>query len=358
MTHSRKISIVFLLVVIVTIAVFLFVPAKGVFKPAAFHPQRAPAFEGPLEANSLLQKGYYIGKGKMEGPEELAVGPDGKIYTGTADGYVKRFTLDGKIENFVQTGGRPVGLDFHPNGDLYVADAYLGLFRVTPNAEVTLVADGVDGVPFGGFIDGVEAGPDGYIYISLASRKYSLENYLFDILEAKPNGELLRYDPATEALTVLADALHFPNGIAYSPDGDFLLVAETSIYRVVRYWLKGEKAGTVDVFADNLPGFPDGISFDDEGNILISLSSKRSSQLDRMHAYPLLKNVFMKLPPLLAGDIERYALLIALSPGGEYLRSYHDPTGNVATVITAAIQHEGKILLGSFEDQQVLVIDK
>ena len=84
-------------------------------------------------------------------------------------------------------------------------------------------------------------------------------------LEARPWGRLIEYDPATNRARVLLDDLYFANGVAVSEDGSFVLVAETFRYRIRRYWLTGPRAGEDEVFADNLPGFPDGVSGDGRG---------------------------------------------------------------------------------------------
>jgi hypothetical protein len=61
---------------------------------------------------------------------------------------------------------------------------------------------------------------------------------------------------------VLLKDLYFANGVALSANEDFVLVNETYRYRISRYWLKGEQAGTQDVFIDNLPGLPDNLQAD------------------------------------------------------------------------------------------------
>ena len=64
----------------------------------------------------------------------------------------------------------------------------------------------------------------------------------------------------TKKVKTLIDGTYFGNGVVLSKDESFVLMTETTKYRVLRYWLKGEKAGQTEVFADNLPGFPNGIS--------------------------------------------------------------------------------------------------
>lgn len=51
-------------------------------------------------------------------------------------------------------------------------------------------------------------------------------------------------------------ACRYANGVALSPDESFVAVAETSQFRVMRFWLKGPKAGQTDVLLDATPGFP------------------------------------------------------------------------------------------------------
>lgn len=55
------------------------------------------------------------------------------------------------------------------------------------------------------------------------------------VLETNHRGRLLRYDVVKkEAKTLLAD-LYMANGLALSPEEDYILIAETSIARIVRY---------------------------------------------------------------------------------------------------------------------------
>ncbi|PRQ54849.1 putative strictosidine synthase [Rosa chinensis] len=68
----------------------------------------------------------------------------------------------------------------------------------------------------------------------------------------------MRYDPWTKNVTVLRDDLSFANGVALSKDGDFVLVTQTTAKNILRYWLRGPRANTVDIFFQ-LRGAPDNI---------------------------------------------------------------------------------------------------
>lgn len=63
-----------------------------------------------------------------------------------------------------------------------------------------------------------------------------------------------------------------------------------------RYWLKGPKQGTSDIFIDNLPGPPDGISIAEDGQTYwVTIYSKvgrllmQSWQLYGLHMLPLVE---------------------------------------------------------------------
>ena len=133
--------------------------------------------------------------------------------------------------------------------------------RVAPEhggGPVHIGSDGRDGVPFG-LPNDVEVASDGRIYFSDSSSVWGINESLYDLLEARPNGRLLRYDPKTGQSEVLLDGLYYANGVTLSKDEGFVLVNETFRYRITRYWLTGVRAGSSEVFIDNLPGFPDGI---------------------------------------------------------------------------------------------------
>ncbi len=72
---------------------------------------------------------------------------------------------------------------------------------------------------------------------------------------------------ATGKVDVLMTGLGFANGVALGSDDSFVLVNETFMFlTLLRYWLKGPKAGSHDVFVAGLPGFPDNIHLDESDN--------------------------------------------------------------------------------------------
>ena len=63
------------------------------------------------------------------------------------------------------------------------------------------------------------------------------------MIELNSLGRLLTFDPETGGVGVLLDSLYMPNGIALSPEEDFILLAETSIGRILRYAIIASEGG-------------------------------------------------------------------------------------------------------------------
>ena len=122
-----------------------------------------------------------------------------------------------------------------------------------------------------------------------------MHHYKGDIIEHSGTGRLFRRDPDGTLETVM-DGLHFANGVALDPQGDFVLVAETGMYRIVRLWLTGEKQGRSDVFAE-MPGFPDNLSTGPSGTIWCAVASSRNKLLDMLlDKPPALRKLVWNLP--------------------------------------------------------------
>lgn len=321
--------------------------------PAPWSPKPNPGFTGPFAANQALEAVERIGQGVAEGPEDVDVDAQGRIYGGFRDGRILRFSPDGKShEVFATTGGRPLGMDFDAAGNLYVADAMKGLLVITPDGKVEVVSTSSDGVPFK-FADDVDVGADGLVYFSDASFKFDLPNYAKDILEARPNGRLLVYDPTSKQTKTLAEGLYFANGVAVSPDASFVLVVETSRYTVRKVWLTGEKAGQSEVAIDNLPAFPDGISSNDRGTYWLALASPRQSAVDMLMPYAFLHSVVVRLPLWIQPAPERYGFFLGLDGNGKVLHNFQDPRPVSFSPVTSVEEDNGMLYLGSLEHDAI-----
>ncbi len=303
--------------------------------PLAYEPQATPTLEGPLAPNERLQSAQIVAAGQVDGPEDVEIDVEGRIYAGTADGWIVRVELDGGVTKFAKTGGRPLGLAFDALGNLIVADGVKGLLSIAPDKVITTLVTKADGIRLG-FTDDLDVAKDGTVYFSDASSKFGPGQYLYDMLEGRPNGRLLRYSPATKQVEVLLPELYFANGVALSQNEDFVLVNETYRYRVTRYWIRGERAGTSDIFIDNLPGYPDNITSNRRGMFWLALFTVRNNASDWLAPRPFAKQALSKLPSFLWPKPQPYAFVIKLNETGAILDSFQDPSGRHLHAVTSA----------------------
>ena len=319
--------------------------------PAAWTPPPAPSLDAPPYAGgpSLAGAERFSTLPFGQGPEDVAVDSLGRVYGGLLSGEILRYAPDGsQPEVFAHTGGRPLGLAWDSAGNLIVADAHQGLLSVDPQGQVTVLTTAAEGRPFG-ITDDVDVARDGKMYFSDASDKFSVGDYRSDLLEHRPHGRLLVYDPATGTTRVLLDSLYFANGVALSSDQQAVLVTETGAYRVQRYWIAGPRAGQHEVLIDNLPGFPDGISCNGRDRYWVALANPRNAALDAVLPYPFLRKVLDRLPLWLQPQEVRYGLLLGLNLEGQVVETRQDPAGTFAPV-TSVEEVGGMLYLGSLSD--------
>lgn len=339
-----------------TVAAVLWMLIPPPFPSNPYNPPKAPELP---PANEDLRAAHVFAQGQVIGAEDVAVDRAGRLYTGTADGRVARVTLrpDGTADvlTFARTGGRPFGLRFDPAGNLIVAVANKGLVSIDPTGKTTVLVSKVHGVPLG-FMNTLDIARDGKIYFSESAPGYSPTRYIDELLESRPRGRLLVYDPkAPEKVLVLLENLFFSNGVALTTDQRAVLVAETYAYRIRRYWLDGPKKGTWDVFAENLPGFPDNLTSDRRGGYWLALPTVRKALLDKIHPHPFLKEQLVKLPRALWPKAVPYGLVVVFDENGRIPRSLHDPGGKTVRGVTTARPAGDKIYLGSFEEEWLAV---
>ena len=103
----------------------------------------------------------------------MALDSAGRIYTGVKDGTIMRFSTPNSPPTvFSQLpAGRPLGLAFAANGDLYVAHVPAGLIRIQPDGRSEIVLDSVDNIPIR-YADDLDIARDGTVYLSDATTKF------------------------------------------------------------------------------------------------------------------------------------------------------------------------------------------
>jgi sugar lactone lactonase YvrE len=257
-----------------------------------------------------------------------------------------------KPENWVTTGGRPLGIRFDAAGNLIVADAFRGLLRVRPDGTVTVLATEADGQPIL-YANSVDVAADGKIYFSDSSTKFGASRWggtypasLLDILEHGAHGRLLVYDPVAGRATTLLAGLNFANGVAVAHDQSYVLVNETGTYRVLRHWIAGPRRGGTEPLIENLPGFPDNLSRGLEGRFWLALISPRNTLVDRLSGAPFARTMIQRLPAVVRPEAVAYGHVVAIDGTGRVLASLQDPDGGYR-LTTGATEADDHIYVGS-----------
>jgi sugar lactone lactonase YvrE len=202
----------------------------------------------------------------MSAPEVLVEGVvfgesprwhDGRLwFSDWGANQVIALNADGSHEVVVSVPSFPMCIDFLPDGRLLVVDsARRRLLRHEPDGSLVEHAD----------LSSVSSKPWNDIVVDQRGNAY-VNNIGFDF----PDGE---FTPGTVVVVTsdgtvvpVADDLAFPNGMAITPDGTTLIVAESYANRLTAFEIGRD--GALDnrrVWAETPDDHPDGICLDAEG---------------------------------------------------------------------------------------------
>ncbi len=351
MTAIKR-SLPFVLVLFAaTLLYLLFWPVP--ISPASWTPPAPPPLTGAYQQNSRLANVQRLSLGPGFAPEDVAFDSKGRIYAGLDDGRIIRLQPDGtQPEVFAETHGRPLGLKFDPTGNLIVADANKGLLAIDRDGSITTLTTDAEGVAFRCTND-LDIGANGTIYFTDASSKFPLSSYKVDIIEHQPNGRLLAYDPKAKATRVVLRGLQFANGVAVSPDQSFVLVVETGKYRIHRVWLSGQKHSQAEIFIENLPGFPDGISSNGNDRFWLALVTPRDATLDRLLPHAFLRKAVLRLPAFLQPSAKRYSFVLGLDGNGQVVENLQHGSSECYAQIANVVEHGGFLYFGSIGESGI-----
>ncbi|KAK7330233.1 hypothetical protein VNO77_24421 [Canavalia gladiata] len=240
----------------------------------------------------------------LTGPESLAFDRNGEgPYVGVSDGRVLKYA--GPNQGFKEYGytspnrnkticdgladfstlqatcGRPLGLGFnYQTGEMYVSDAYRGLIKIGPNGgppTQCIRAPQPQPQPQNSttfnFLDGLDVDPNtGIIYFTEASLNYQPKDTEALLSSRDRSGRLISFDPSTNQTRVLLTGLALAGGVAVNRDGSFVLVTEFLANRIQRFWLKGARANSSDIFLQ-LTGSPDNIRRNSRGQFWVAMNT-------------------------------------------------------------------------------------
>lgn len=288
------------------------------------------------------REGYLkIAHGNPAEPTSLVLEPSARAYLGP---------------------GRPLGFHLEDNGDLLTCNCILGLTRLRRGAGFQEVL--ANGVPLGNgsvspiqYADDLDVAPNGDIYFSDASAIQSalnraghydaLRSSILTMLQGAPSGRLLRWRAATGETEVLATGLWFPNGVALSADASFLVLAETTSGKMLKYHIEGPRAGQLEVLIDSLPGYPDGVSLAPDGNFWAAVFSEHAPLLTWAARSRRARWVLAWLSEFVHLPLKRMGIAIKFDAEGNVLKTLVDPDGTKVSAVTAITEHEGWLYLGT-----------
>jgi len=155
---------------------------------------------------------------------------------------VHTVNLQGEETTLSLSGHKPSGLGFRPDGTLLIASTESRQVLRYDGDTVGAIAD----------LSGLVPADLGDMVVDDAGRAYIGS-------QARAGGVIARVDP-DDSVTVVADNLDFPNGMAITPDRARLIVAESTGRRLTSFVI-GADGSLSDrrSFADGLDGPPDGI---------------------------------------------------------------------------------------------------
>jgi len=339
--------------------------ASTYLDPVAFDTARVEGMRGlmPDEIEPKLAAAEILVAGQVDGPEDVLLDAQGNLYCGSRDGYIYRIPAPhhDRAEVLVKIGGRPLGLALDREGRIVACVAGMGLVRVTTDGKVESLTDQTERSLLSvqddttiRMADDLDIAPDGTIFFTDATKRYDIENWGLDLLEGRPNGRLLSYDPATRKTRTVCDNLLFPNGVCLTHDGRHLLVASTWDCSILIFDLARLSDGP-RVFLGGLPGYPDNVNRASDGGYWVALAGMRNPVFDEAMRHPgLRRRMTRRVPPTnwLFGNLNIGGVL-KIDGQGRIVDALWDAPDGPLYMITSMREHEGALYLGGVTNDKI-----
>jgi gluconolactonase len=144
--------------------------------------------------------------------------------------------------------------------------------RVTQSGKVSMVADRAGDLHLS-MPNFATYDADGNLFVSNSSTS-TINNVLPELLNPSPKGALavIRANGKSE---VVASGMYIANGTAIDPKEEAVYVLESTRYDCLRIALKKDGTfGKAEIFSKDFPAIPDGMAFDLDGNLFVTLPGK------------------------------------------------------------------------------------
>jgi gluconolactonase len=235
------------------------------------------AFTGtilPMAAQTTNQLPDTVAPGakleKLSGEFKFTEGPtcdkEGNVFfTDQPNNRIMKWSLDGKLTEFLKPAGRANGMYFDAQGNLLAcADEKTELWSIMPDGKHTLLAKEFEGKSLNGPND-VWLRPDGALYFTDPFYKREWWDY-----NKPPQGTEQVYFLSADRKTLkrVTTDLVQPNGITGTPDGKTLYVADIKAGKTYAYDIQSDGALTNKRLHCE-PG-SDGMTIDADGNLYLT----------------------------------------------------------------------------------------
>lgn len=287
-----------------------------------------------------------------DAPEDPLFDGKGHIYAGLKDSNaVVRITIaSGNVEQIAQPGGRPLGMDWLPDGRILLCNTKLGL------QAIDIKTCAVEPLETKGdtlhLCNNAHVLPDGTIFVSDSSSKFPVDEYKKDLAENTCTGRLLKRDP-DGTTTVLADGLSFANGVVVLEKENAVLVAASGTCDVTRVDLA---TGAVTKFADT-DGHPDNMSIGSDGRIWVALPSETNPALAIVHKMPfILRKLVASLPQKLQPKAVKCCRVQVFNTDGT-VHALHVGDSDTYHMVTGVRELDGVVALGSIEQNAIALFE-
>lgn len=283
----------------------------------------------PIPLSSVRKIGIGLAR-----PEDVVVSRDGRVWASDQLSACAEVLADGSLRRLGKAGGAPNGINMDLDGRIVIANFFDGPVQRldVDTGEVTTICTEVDGV---------KLTHSNYPQVDRRGNIWCTNSTFADpwelALDGRADGFLFRIAPDGRA-TMLAEGIHFANGIALDADEAHVYVCQTTGCNVLRYAIRadgsvGEPEPYGPLLGARIPdgsdvtslpppevmrtlGLTDGCGFDVEGNLWVTLVTANK--------------------------------VVAIRPDGEVVTMLEDPTG-------AILNHPTNVTWGG-EDMRDLYI--
>ena len=245
--------------------------AREFLFPSRVRRRAIPPLDGGLAPNDRLERCESVAE--IREPDDLVLRPDGTAFVSSgAD--VLRLGRDGagEPETVATLDGDVTALADAPDGALLAGVAGIGVVRLGADGRRDVVVAAAGGEPVHS-PTAIAVAPDGTVFVTDGSRRHRPQHWVWDLMEGRSEGRLVRLAPGAREAEVVADGLAWPAGVAVEAGPDAILVTQAWSHRVDRF---DRSTKRLLPLADNLPGYPGRIAAAGGGGFWLALFALRT----------------------------------------------------------------------------------